>query len=275
MLRIAIAAWCAVFVASCKPSTRDDEPVRHPQGPPSPAPSSPPPRLDAGTPDAARDEDAGNDVAPTTDLCGSGDCDLWDLSACGEEAACQYLLPADGGSSASAMCVPAGSRADGEPCRSHAECAAGLDCTAEGSEGMCRHYCCELNSTRGCPGGQACRVAIVDEGGAPLGVNLCDACDVCDPLASSGCEGSDGCYVLPATQESSACLVCQPSTGDLPEGEACEHASDCKPGLACVRRVGAAASCRPFCNVAAPGSCPSCASLHVPGAPELGACVDM
>lgn len=195
--------------------------------------------------DAAVDAGELDASAPMT--CGPrGECDLRSIDSCGEGMGCVLLRTGgasdedagasdeDGGASSfGPMCVATGEGRDGDACTGLHACGAGLDCTAE-QGGVCRRYCCELNTTSGCPSGQFCRVELRDDTGTSTGAALCDACDACDVLGSD-CPQGQGCYPLAAS--SAMCNACLP-TGERAPDDSCLFSNDCEAGSACVELSG-------------------------------------
>jgi len=210
------------------------------------------PEQDAGRAAPDHDADEPDDVdagAPMT--CGpQGECDLRSVDGCGDGMSCVLLrggalvgddagseaLDEDGGAaraSLAPMCVAAGVGRDGDACDGLRSCGPGLDCTA-GEDGVCRRYCCDLNTTAGCPRGQFCRVELMDELGASTGAALCDACDDCAVLGAD-CPEGQGCYPLAAS--TGMCNACLPKGEHAPEAS-CRFSNDCAPGSACVELSG-------------------------------------
>jgi hypothetical protein len=251
--RYALLAWAWLALIACDDGNTPPPTVREPGHSPPPSghggTGAPNVRdasvdrdaaVDSGRTDAAQDEDAGLDPA----LCGQGACDLLDPGGCAATDGCVFAMSSDtDGGEPSAQCIQVGTGRDGDRCSSYADCSAGLDCTTA-DEGACRRYCCELNTTRGCPSGQFCSIAIEDARGASSGVFLCDRCDGCDVRDPDGCGEGLGCYLLPGPDPCNACLP----RGELEPGGACTFSNDCVPGSTCVGAPGER-SCRAFCDL--------------------------
>jgi hypothetical protein len=210
------------------------------------------------------DNDAGSDSgAGSRNACGGEMCDLLLATSCatiGE--GCQFLLPAAPNPSPIpfAQCEPVGTIQEGGACTVPSDCAPGLDCTANGSAGTCRQYCCNLNQKSGCPGEQVCALELSDLNQDPTGVGLCDACDACDPLDSATtCGGGDGCYPIPGSDgvSFSACTLCLASSRNRPVGAGCRSANECAPGLGCFSLDTRPAVCIQMCDLnAGTNPCP-------------------
>jgi hypothetical protein len=213
--------------------------------------------IDSGVEDA---NDSSVDEIPAA--CSSEVCDLLAADSCGEEQACKFLIPIDGSSTPSAQCQPAGELGEGDFCSTTAECGPGLDCTvdcdpealdceAEENWGVCRNYCCALNSTSRCPQKQACLIELTDAEGGRTGVGLCDRCDDCSPLIAGDCDSGQGCYLLPDEDRGgiSLCFLCMESESALSEGARCETANDCSPGLGCFSIDRQPNTCTRFCDL--------------------------
>jgi len=208
--------------------------------------------------DASADNDAGYDAGPPPrTACGGQMCDLLSATSCtGTGEGCQFLLPPAPNPSPTpfAQCQVVGSVQEGGACMSPIDCAPGLDCTADGSAGTCRNYCCNLNQKSGCPGNQVCAIELNDDNQGPTGVGLCDQCDACDPLDSAGtCGGSDGCYPIPGSdgRSFSSCTLCLASTQNRAAGQACRSVNDCSAGLGCFRLNDRPAVCIQMCDLQA------------------------
>lgn len=222
------------------------------------------------------------DAGPSMTCGPSGECDLRSLDDCGEGMSCVLVrggaddedagaFDDDGGVEAfGPMCVAAGEGADGDACGGLRACGRGLDCTAA-QGGTCRRYCCELNTTAGCPSGQFCRIALNDAEGASTGAALCDACDGCDVLRSA-CPEGQACYPLAAG--SGMCNACLPA-GEREPDAACRFSNDCAPGSACVELAGKR-RCAELCEQGGDGCGEARACAAVTGDPfgeGVGLCV--
>lgn len=207
-------------------------------------------------------DDHGSSEQELQALCSSEICDLIVADSCGEDQACRFLLPIGESITPFAQCQPAGTKLEGEPCSSTAECGPGLDCTvecdtdtqdcaAEENRGYCRSYCCALNSTSHCPREQACLIELTDGEGRGTGVGLCDLCDNCNPLMAEDCDYGRGCYPLPDvdSEEISFCFLCMTSDPGLSEGARCDTANECKPGLGCFSIDRQPNRCTRFCDL--------------------------
>jgi len=210
---------------------------------------------DAATDAAPSDDDAGYDAGPgPRNACGGEMCDLLSATSCTTNGeSCLFLID-DPNPVPFAQCQPVGSAAEGEACTSAYDCAPGLDCTSDGSAGVCRQYCCNVNQKSGCPGDQACVLEFLDDNDRPTGVGLCNSCDDCSPLDSAGtCGSGAGCYPIPGNdgRTFSDCTLCLPSTMDLGVGERCRSVNDCSAGAGCFRINNAPPTCVQLCDLQA------------------------
>jgi hypothetical protein len=206
------------------------------------------------TADASSDDDAGYDAGPgPRNACGGEMCDLLSSTSCTTSGeGCKYQLPVDPLVVIPfAQCGVSGSVPEGGACTTASDCAPGLDCSAEGSAGSCRNYCCNLNQKSGCPGEQACVIEFTDDNGGATGVGLCDDCDACNPLDSAGtCNGNAGCYPIPGSngRTFSDCTLCLASTQNLAVGERCRSVNDCVAGSGCFRLNNRPPVCVEMCD---------------------------
>jgi hypothetical protein len=166
-------------------------------------------------------------------------------------------------------CLPAGSKAQSEPCDDASECAPGLTCIAESGEGRCLPYCC--SGSDACAAGSYCaaRPALRDGHARPAPV--CVPADGCSLAESFPCAG-DSCVCRSGT----ACTVVRRdgttscvAPGRGLDGDECP----CAPGYFCSPASG---TCLQICELTA-ASTASCVAGHcqmVAGFPEdWGLCV--
>lgn len=250
--------------------------------------------------DTAVPVDTGTDTRPDADsstgaMCPAADCDVVSNAGCGAGEAC-YYASLSASEDPSPMCLPVGTKGDGESCESLNECQEGSFCFIRigNTTGVCRHYCCGDRAV--CPGrAQLCDVAI-----AP-GIFFCDEPETCDLIDQSGCEeaGTEyGCYLV----SQDGALRCLRSTENGEQGDECEAANACAPGFVCAGTAsGGASRCQRFCSLSTcleggggdagagdagedagdAGTAGGCqcdegltcaASLNIPALPDLGVC---
>lgn len=207
-------------------------------------------------PDSARPDTGGGGS------CGGSACDLVTGGGCGAGQGCQFLAPMMG-ADPTAMCVPAGTAGDGDACESYMDCQEGFSCIpgAGTEDGTCHHYCCPgtAGADSACPIGQMCSTTF---SGTDTG--FCASPDVCDPVAMTGCDGTEACY--PGPDGTYQCA----SPGELTEGEACEtFVNECGSGLACLM-----SQCHRLCDMETMMGCGSeqTCSIGLMGFESLGAC---
>ncbi|MBN1654894.1 MAG: hypothetical protein JXA30_14085 [Deltaproteobacteria bacterium] len=197
------------------------------------------------------EKDAAADTGTETPVyeCGGdeAECDLLDDESCGEGKGCQFLTPSSGDEDPFAQCVDVGEGQAGEACDDDNLCAAGFDCNG----GFCHKYCCTLGSTVQCPTDQACVIEVLGQDQKSTGVYLCDECVDCNPLTAEGCEAGQGCYPIPSSDKDTGCRLCLVSSEKKEEGDACDSANDCKPGLGCYSINEEAPACTSFCDLTA------------------------
>lgn len=159
-------------------------------------------------------------------VCPPGECDLA-AQDCGSGQGCYFAAGADGGA-VSPMCATEGMGALGTECMDANDCSAGLFCLGPtGMMGTCRGVCC-LGSDDPCPSGTECLIPVTAAGPSDTGVGACAVPNECD-LLGSDCGPSEGCY--PSIKPGVTVCV---AGGDLTEGESCNLANDCAPGLICT-----------------------------------------
>lgn len=181
---------------------------------------------DATLVDAATPPDA---APPSTDtsspsVC-AGTCDPTDATSCAPGEVCVL----DG---AEPRCVTtAGVLARGMPCVTVSDCRGGLGCfrAASGAvQGVCDVPCCP-GDTGTCSGVSLCggERTLVD--GTATSFGRCVNPQTCSLLDSASCHAGEGCYVLSAD----GATECR-TAGTIAEGQTCDTASSCAPGLLCV-----------------------------------------
>ncbi len=205
--------------------------------------------VDAAVDAAEPEEDAGEGPPPEYTCGGEATCDLLSEDACDPGEGCQFLVASSGEGAPFAQCVEAGEGASGDACDEDSPCAPGFGCNEV--TGNCHKYCCEYGLPDDCPSDQACVVGVDDADGTPTDVLFCDECDECNPLTAEGCEDDEGCYPIPTTGDDIGCRLCLQSFADLEEGEDCEAANECAPGLGCYSVNDAPLACVAFCDLTA------------------------
>jgi hypothetical protein len=207
---------------------------------------------DSGEPSSAHDAGAVvaiDDEGAPVPTCPSGECDLTDADACGPARGC--VLPhGDIDASAGPQCAAVGDGADGDACERSSDCGAGLDCSAFDGTGVCRHYCCNLSRTEGCPNAEFCALGLGTKA-EPSGAALCLPCAGCDPDKTDACEQGFACYPLPGSQSCTACLP----AGTRKPGAECTLSTQCTAGTACFRFADKSSRCVEFCNIEKEGEC--------------------
>ena len=161
---------------------------------------------------------------------------------------------------AGADCFPAGDVKCGDACVNANDCRAGTLCVD--NPGRCLPFC-ELGEP--CPGDAQCAGL---QGRDDVGVcSLPVQGTSCDVLAPD-CPEGEACYVVSANEE------CTPPSGaNAGDGEACEFANDCAPGLLCVQGEDTGLICLKACPTDGSVMCESgpCAALD--GLDGVGVCV--
>jgi hypothetical protein len=173
---------------------------------------------DSGTIEIIPDS-AGTDAKESyASLCGSGSCsiggdDCEQGTAGGEpqETSCQ-LVPEQG--AAASECAPVGTFAEGEPCNSADNCAAGLGCAATPNVGgVCRSYCC--GDAELCPQNTYCEPQEMAEdtiNDPRLQIPVCIPVTPCELLNEKSCTPPLACTIVRADGTTS-CVM--PGTGEL------------------------------------------------------------
>ncbi len=181
----------------------------------------------------------GTDGMVTPGTCGGAMCDLVTGGGCMTGQACQ-LLAAAAGEMPEGMCVPSGTLGDGAACTMATDCQEGFACVvpAGSGAGTCQHYCCPMapGANAACPTGQSCMTTFQD-----TDVGYCSFPDDCDPIAQTGCDAGEGCYL--AMGGTFACAVPAGDAGGT--GHPCAFINDCMPGYACIDDMCAELCTRP------------------------------
>ena len=181
-----------------------------------------------GAPEAGLKAEAGSDAAP------------------GPEWSCRIQ---GGDAGRRAVCGKAGNGANGAPCVSSADCAAGHACTSDDGVAQCRALCC--NGSETCESGRYCAERPLqeetEEAGDGLMVPVCvlaDDCNLadpypCPPTGTCKCPPETACTVVRADGTTS-CV--KPGKGMA--GDACP----CAYGHLCNQAIG---KCMKLCSTAA------------------------
>ncbi len=166
-------------------------------------------------------------------------CDLVNPS-CPSGQKCGYAVTSG---VASRMCIPAGSKFEGQACGpSFDDCASGLACIG----GICERYC---YSSADCTSGTGCTAPVAPPGTEETPITCQEQCDV---LQQNCPTPTDACLPLSSTDS-----LCTPP-GNAPDGAACNPAQpSCQKGSLCVGSTGNA-TCERMCNSL--GGSPSCAT---------------
>jgi hypothetical protein len=187
------------------------------------------------------------------------------------------------------QCAPAGMIAGEAMCNPMMpnSCQEGYICVAEGSSttmGVCRHLCCDIGRTAGCPTGQTCAVQFTDSMMRGSGIGFCALPASCDLVTQMGCPDGDGCYLNGSIDEGN--VICVSPTDDmLMEGDDCSMCgaspcvgNSCLPGTGCFQLtmgMTTVEQCFKFCNTATMMGCmdgQTCMSLMSGGLPDIGIC---
>jgi hypothetical protein len=153
-------------------------------------------------------------------------------------------------------CTPAGLGLDGALCQQPNDCAPGYECV--GSEGTCRHYCCE--GTSACRIDQFCDIQQTTQTTpAPtLSVPVCMPVRQCVLLQPDACPGQT-CAVV--REDGSVSCV---AVGSATVGQSCET-EHCAANLVCLGAT--ARTCYALCEMSVAGQCPTGQSCK--GGPPL------
>jgi hypothetical protein len=124
-------------------------------------------------------------------------------------------------------CVPSGLGADGSPCASVRDCAAGFACVGE-QTGQCRHYCCSATAQCDGPGTFCAERTLLDgTSNTPLQVPVCtpgESCGLLEPYPCSApgcsCPSPTACAIVRG-DGTRGCVT--PGPGKL--GDACPCAA--------------------------------------------------
>jgi hypothetical protein len=168
-----------------------------------------------------------------------------DLAAVMPDAslACRVVTDSDG-YSAHPSCFAAGQTTVGQACAMSSDCAAGLDCIAQGATtGVCAPYCCQGNTA--CGAYDFCDVQSLADMTSTK-VPVCIPMIHCD-LFSTDCSTGQTCAIVrvdPLTGMGTTSCV---DVGTAPEGQSCDR-EHCAKGLDCLGNPGAR-QCFKLCHV--------------------------
>ncbi len=140
-------------------------------------------------------------------------------------------------------------------------CAGGFLCitAAVGAQPTCLKVCGTTAPSGTCDTGTDCSFGVTG-----VDALLCGPVTSCDPLAQTGCSGTDSCYIAAnaSGQPVSRCLP----TGTAAAGATCTgQANSCARGSSCLTQAAGGSKCFFHCNTASGGS-PMCAATGTGGA---------
>ncbi len=142
-------------------------------------------------------------------------------------------------------CTSDGASADGEPCLTATDCAAGFGCVESGT---CRAYCC--GDPEACPGGSYCaeRPIVAKDVSSPIitvpSLPVCAPVEPCTLLDDTTCSTPGDACTIVRLDGTTSCVA--PGAGLLDE------ACPCAAGFFCA----ADATCEKLCRTDRPGDCP-------------------
>jgi hypothetical protein len=159
-------------------------------------------------------------------------------------------------------CTRAGTAQNGAECDGNlpAECVAGAACVENHEERdafACALYCDPTSTTAATSCNELCPAGYIyaqdPDTGEPISAH-------CQPGVGSSCDPLD-----PACPDGQACYGWEPARcfeeGTLADGQPCEFANDCAPGLLCIAAEGSALSCNPYCDIESTTAADSCEML--------------
>ncbi|MBD88921.1 MAG: hypothetical protein CL940_01100, partial [Deltaproteobacteria bacterium] len=191
--------------------------------------------------DTTVEEDTTNTDACPKPAPAGADCNPYCNLGCADGEHCSYF-------NGSFSCMPFGDLALDEPCGSSQVCEEGSACfgLTGGSGDTCKAFCIDDDD---CPVGRKCDLNVNFSSGS---ASFCGDITVgCDPFAPGNtCGDGAACYV---DNTATKCMA----AGALPEGEICEGANSCAPGLHCL------IVCTKICGLNA-GQEPSCTACGSP-----------
>jgi len=178
-------------------------------------------------------------------------------------------LPVQGQHEAGDPCMHDGVIAGTDTCTEDTWCIGSFDTTGRPWDGVCYPLCV----------GDGC-----EDDGVCVGIGALPVCaPACDPLLPGACGGAEACILRGFTEG----FVCFPAGADPNgQGEPCETAIGCEPGLHCSQNVAECTAeeycCTELCDATDPEAVcaseaegASCVALGVetPGQDHVGACV--
>ncbi len=148
------------------------------------------------------------------------------------------LVPTDGG--VVATCSAPGASGDGDPCKTAADCQAGLGCIQVGVFGICRAYCC--GSLEACRPDTYCTPQPMEE--APTSaIPVCTPVYPCELLDDATCPAGETCTIVRAVGTTS-CVAPGKGTAHDP--------CPCAAGFTCSWSEGV---CLQLCDTSDPSVC--------------------
>jgi hypothetical protein len=193
------------------------------------------------------DTQGGGDATATTttdtrtggdgsDSSGSG-CDPVAQTGCADDKNCTFV-----GNESTSSCQDKGVVPPEEPCGGEDRCEVGVCLNLNQTKSLCYQFCgVDADCGAGAPSG-ACLTL------TNAAFKICKIDGIyanCNLLTQDCAEEGKSCYAV-ANENDPICLT----TGDKALGNACDRASECAEGLACVNDV-----CRTLCDPDAEGAC--------------------
>ncbi|WP_394843682.1 hypothetical protein LZC95_42365 [Pendulispora brunnea] len=147
-------------------------------------------------------------------------------------------------------CLPAGKGEANQACTKAADCAAGFECVASGTQGFCRHYCCDGRTS--CTDKNAfCDIQMTKDAKESVAVPVCMPVRQCDLLeVNRQCSLLDeDCSIVDENEGTTSCVTVGPAR----VGEDCSS-THCGRGLACLGQSGQR-KCYQLCKKNDPSAC--------------------
>jgi len=189
------------------------------------------------TSETSGDATATTSTTGTTTDATAGDaqneCDPVAQTGCDEGQHCTFIS-----NQTTSSCQQKGTVAPEAPCSSENRCEVGVCLNLNQTESLCYQFCAvDADCGAGAAAGDCLTLS-------NAGFRICKIdgiYDTCSLLAQDCADTTKSCYAV-ANEDEPICLT----SGTITLGNACERASDCVEGLACVNDV-----CRQLCDPAA------------------------
>ncbi|WP_394833191.1 hypothetical protein LVJ94_42485 [Pendulispora rubella] len=146
-------------------------------------------------------------------------------------------------------CLTAGAGKANATCTKATDCAQGFECVVSGTQGRCRHYCCDGRTSCDMKA-EFCDIQLTKDGKEPsVPVPVCMPVRQCELLGSPKCLPDEDCSIVDENEGTTSCVAVGPALA----GEDCSR-THCGRGLACLGQSGQR-KCYQLCKKSDPHAC--------------------